>query len=383
MSLPEIRLKVRATGRHPWFYRKMIEKPASKLPAGGPVRVIDRDRRFVGTGFYNPRTELALRMLSRADTPDVDELLARLLTAACALREDVLGLPRVTTAYRLVHAEGDGVPGLVLDRLGDTIVGQLFSLAMQQRIERIGEQLLSRYPKTRLALLVDDTAREREGMDKQPPPAGHDTEIQEHGIRFLVQPGQGHKTGFFADQRDNRQLVRMLSRGRTVLDLCCHAGGFALAAALGGAKRVVAVDLDEAAVAATRANAQRNGARVEARHEDAFATLRNLTPGAHDLLILDPPKWISGKAELETGVGRYRDFNRLAFEKAAPGTVVVTCSCSGALSEDSFLRLLREAAAQAHRDVAVLAVRGAGPDHPVALECPETRYLKVVVAVCR
>lgn len=383
MGLPELVLKVRVQGRHPWFYRKMIRKPERPLRSGGAVQVVDRERRFVGVGFYNPRTELALRMLAREPVEDPGAYLVAALDRALDLREQILRLPEVTNAYRLVHAEGDGFPGLVLDRLGDTVVAQVFALCLMDHMEALGEHLLRRAPGTRLVLTVDEQAAEREGIERPPRSRPHTTEVVEHGVRYEVQPGHGHKTGFFADQRDNRLLVRELARGRRVLDLCCHAGGFALAAARGGARTVLAVDLDEAAVAQARGNAARNGLRYEVRHDDAFEVLRGVRPGAHDLIVLDPPKWAAGRGEVEQGLRRYADANRLALAALSAGGILVTCSCSGAVSEDAFLRMLRGAAAEAGRDARILAVRGAGPDHPVALECPETRYLKVVALEVR
>src|SRR5690606_12394350 len=203
-------------------------------------------------GFFNPRTDLALRMLAREDVADPDACLLGLLDAAIALREETLGLPAVTDGYRLVHGEGDGFPGLILDRLGRAIVAQVKSLAVQERLEPIGERLLERYAGARLVLTVDATAREREGLAAAPFVRPEATRVTEHGVRYDVEPGTGHKTGFFADQRDNRRLVGRLARGRRVLDLFCNGGGFALHAARGGARAVVAVDLDEAMVEATR-----------------------------------------------------------------------------------------------------------------------------------
>ncbi len=385
-TVPQLRrldLRIRVDGRHPWFFRKMVRKPETAIPAGSAVVVYDRDGSFVGTGFYNPRTDLALRMLDRANVDDSDARLGQLLDAAIELRESTLALPRITDGYRLVHAEGDGFPGLILDRLGDTLVAELYSLCMQQRIEAIGERLLARYPGSHLRLLVDPTARKREGMATVPPSRPHQTEVVEHGLRYLVEPGGGHKTGFFADQRDNRWHLRHLARDRRVLDLCCNAGGFALNAKRGGAKRVLAVDLDEVAAAQARANAKRNQLDVEVAHDDAFDLLRGVDTGSFDLIVLDPPKWASGKREVEAGLQRYGDLNRSALSKVARGGFIVTCSCSGALSEDRFLTMLRRAASAARRDVRVLRVAGAGPDHPVALECPETRYLKVVTLQVR
>lgn len=377
--LPEVHLAVRVSGRHPWFFRKMVRKPARPLPGGSPVRVVDRDGIFVGVGFYNSKSELALRMLARAEVDDVDAYLRTLLDRALTLRDDVLQLPRVTDAYRLVHAEGDGFPGLVLDRIGDALVAQVFTRCMLERIEPIGEALRTRFPKARLLLTADRDACEREGFAPPPPVRAQTTEVTEHGARFSVVPGHGHKTGFFADQRDNRQLVRGLARTRAVLDLCCHAGGFAVHAALGGAKRVLAVDLDEEAVALVRDNAARNRTRIETRHGDAFDVLRDVAPGAYDLIVLDPPKWIAGKGGIDAGAPRYVDLNREALRKLRPGGLLVSCSCSGALASDHFEALLRQAACDAAKDVRILYRRGAGPDHPVALECPETSYLKVRV----
>jgi 23S rRNA (cytosine1962-C5)-methyltransferase len=381
--LPELRLRIRVTGRHPQFYRKMIRKPDHPLPAGGAVFVRDKDGKPVGTGFYNPRTDLALRMLARGPVEDPTACLLARVDDACDLRDRRLDLPSVTDGYRLVHAEADGIPGLVLDRLGDTIVAQVHALYVMEHIEAIGEHLLRRYRGSRLALTIDAEATVREGIPKQPRVSGRPTTVTEHGIAYSVSPGTGHKTGFFADQRDNRQRVQQLAAGRDVLDLFCNAGGFALAAAAGQARRVHAVDLDEVAVAQAKANAAANGRRIRVEHGDAFAYLKAMAPGDHDLIVLDPPKWARGKGEVEAGIQRYLDLNRLAFAGLQPGGILVTCSCSGALSEGRFHGVLAEAAGRAGRDARILFSGGAGPDHPVALECPETRYLKVVILEVR
>jgi 23S rRNA (cytosine1962-C5)-methyltransferase len=381
--LPELRLKVRVHGRHPWFYRKMIQRPDPPLPAGSAVTVRDREGHLAGTGFYNPRAELALRMFAGEAVTDVPAHLVQALRTAVQLREETLNLPKITDAYRLVHAEGDGFPGLVLDKLGTAFVAQVASLGMLQQLEPLGEWLLAKYPESRLVLLQDKEWAEREGMEKLPRAAPVATRVREHGLFYAVQAGTGHKTGFFADQRDNRWLVRNLAKGRAVLDLCCNSGGFALNAAMGGATKVVAADLDEAMVAQTRDNAAANRLEVTAVHGDAFELLRDAQMGAHDLIVLDPPKWVHHKDEVEQGMQRYFDLNRLGLDKVARGGVVVTCSCSGSVSEEQFVRMLRDAAAAARRDVRVLHLRGAGADHPVALECPETRYLKVAVLQVR
>jgi 23S rRNA (cytosine1962-C5)-methyltransferase len=361
----------------------MVQKPKQTLPAGSVCTVVDRDQRPVGSGFYNPRSELALRMFAAHEVDDPGAHFVAALAAAAHLREQTLRLPEVASGYRLVHGEGDGFPGLLLDRLGGAFVAQVHSLGMLGLMEPLGEWLRRRHPDCRLLLQQDDEAVQREGMERLPRPTPVQVTVREHGIDYAVVAGSGHKTGFFADQRDNRLLVRQLARGRSVLDLCCNSGGFALNAAAGGARRVLAADLDEAMVAQTRANAAQNRLVLEAEHADAFDLLRSLRPGEHDLVILDPPKWIPSRAEFEGGLRRYADLNRLALEKVARGGLVVTCSCSGSLSEEQFLWMLRDAAAATRVDVRILALRGAGADHPVALECPETRYLKVAVLQVR
>ena len=381
--LHELTLKVRATGRHPWFYRKMVTKPNPPIPAGSICSVRDRDGRPCGSGFYNSRSELALRMFADHTITDPKKHFLEALERAVQLREQTLNLPAVTNAYRLIHAEADGFPGLILDKLGDAIVAQVASLGMRKQLEPLGEWLLQHYQNSKLILLQDKEWAEREGMGKVPHAHPIATVVHEHKINYAVQAGTGHKTGFFADQRDNRLLVRGLSKGRNVLDLCCNSGGFAMNAVAGGAKRVLAGDLDEVMVEHTQANATNNRLKMDVVHGDAFDMLRDAQQGAHDLIILDPPKWVANKAQIELGLSRYFDLNRLGLEKVARGGLVVTCSCSGSVSEESFVRMLRDAAAAARRDVRILHMRSAGADHPISLECPETRYLKVAILQVR
>lgn len=383
VPIPSVQLQVRVRGRHPWFFRKMIRKPEKPLPAGSVVHVRDKDRKLVGSGFYNPRTDLALRVFTGDAITDPQRHFENALRDALHLREDVLRLPEITNAYRVVHSEGDGFPGLILDRLGDAFVAQVHVLGTFLQMEPLGELLKERYKHCKLVLLQDADSASKEGMERIAPPQPVSVEVHEHGLRYAVQAGGGHKTGFFADQRDNRRLVRELAKGRSVLDLCCNSGGFALNARKGGAKSVLAADLDEEMVAQTKANAQRNQLDVKVEHADAFDLLRDVPEGRFDLVVLDPPKWVRNKDEMEQGLARYRDLNRLALQKTKKGGLVVTCSCSGSVDENAFVRMLDEAGAQAGRSARVLMLRGAGPDHPVALDCQQTRYLKVAVLQVR
>lgn len=361
----------------------MVRKPEKPIPAGSVVHVRDKDRKLVGSGFYNPRTDLALRLFSGQAITDPAAHFRAALDEALHLRERALGLPEVTNAYRVVHSEGDGFPGLILDRLGDAFVAQVHVLGTFLQMETLGERLRELHPRCKLVMLQDADSAQKEGMERIGAPSPVSVEVKEHGIRYAVQAGGGHKTGFFADQRDNRMLVRELARGRNVLDLCCNSGGFAMSAAAGGAKSVRAADLDEEMVAQTIDNAARNGLKMKVEHADAFDLLRDLQPDVHDLVVLDPPKWVKSRDEMEQGLARYRDLNRLALQKVKRGGLVVTCSCSGSVDEGSFLRMLDEASSHAGRSARVLMMRGAGPDHPVALDCPQTRYLKVAVLQVR
>ena len=378
MELPTIQLRIRVTGRHPRFFRKQVQKPERPIAAGSMVFVKDKAGRPVGTGFYNSRSQIALRMLERGRTPCGPERVLDLLDAAIDLREKTLGLGRRSDAYRLVHAEGDGLPALIIDKLGRAIVAQLASKAMERQIEAIGERLLERYPRAQLVLSVDADARRLEGLEMVDSGGRKAIELREEGLSYRVTPGGGHKTGFFCDQRENRVRLATLVKGRRVLDLCCNSGGFAMHAVQGGAKQVEAYDLDEEAVALARANVSANRLRCDVAQADAFEILRERPRGSFDACVLDPPKWVRGADDREQGLTRYLDLNRLAFEKLPSGGLLLTCSCSGSVSEDQFLAVLREAASRAKRDARVLAISGAGPDHPVALECPETRYLKAV-----
>jgi 23S rRNA (cytosine1962-C5)-methyltransferase len=378
--LPTLPLRIRVNGRHPRFFRRMVGRPDQRTEAGGLVRVVDRDGVFVGVGFFNPRTLLCLRLLTHDDEPVGERFFVRRLQAAVELRERGLSLPETGNAYRLVHGEGDGLPGLILDRLGDFLVAQVHALGILPFLEPMGVWLKGRYPGARLVLTVDDRARELEGIEGMAAPGPLQGELNEWGIAYRVRPGGGHKTGFFCDQRDNRRFFADRCRGRRVLDLCTNSGGFALVALRhGGASDVVGYDLDEAAVELARENARRNQLPARFEQGDLFTVLRDLQRGRFDCIVLDPPKWAAAPEQVEAAAARYRDANRLALQALDSGGHLLTCSCSGSLSEDRFLGLLRDAAALAGRDAQVLAVRGAGPDHPVALECPETRYLKAVL----
>jgi 23S rRNA (cytosine1962-C5)-methyltransferase len=350
---------------------------------GDLVRVLTREGRPVGFGFAHTRSQIALRVLSYDPEQVPDERwLAERVSEAARLREQTLGLPAVTNAWRWLHAEGDGVSGLVADRYADVVVVSLFSLGWWRRVEEVAAVLRAEGARA-VVVRADARVAEQEGIDLPPPTTSEEVEIHEHGLRFRVDCAGGHKTGFFLDQRDNRALVARLARGRRVFDGMTYTGGFALAAARGGAATVEGVDLDERAIEQAREHAVLNGLEARFRHGDVFDALRALAAGdpdeRPDLLVVDPAKWARDRRGLGAALARYGDLNRLALEAVRPGGLVFSHSCSGLVGEETFLGVLRDAALDVRRAVRFLYVGGAAADHPVAAAFPEGRYLKSVL----
>jgi 23S rRNA (cytosine1962-C5)-methyltransferase len=384
-ELPQVRMKIARRSSHPWIFQKMVEKPATRLPGGSVVDVLDRDGNFAGRGFYNGHSRIALRILTadRGEAIDAD-FFARRLDQAVALRREWLGLDAVTDAYRLVHSEGDGLSGLVVDRFGPVIVLEFFAAGMYRFRTVIQDVLERHYPGSRFYWFAEEHVQKQESFDCRAPEAPESHVIKEHGVRFRVAPGSKHKTGFFLDQRDNRRELAALCKGRAVLDLCCNTGGFAVyAKALGGAEEVVGVDVDEEVIALAKQNANLNQVRVRFVQADLFPWLRETLPNGQrfDVVVLDPAKQTRDREEVDLALRRYLDMNKLALQAVAPGGLFLTCSCTGLVGEADFLEMLRRAAWQAGRSVQVLRVSGAGPDHPYFVHVPEGRYLKA--AFCR
>jgi 23S rRNA (cytosine1962-C5)-methyltransferase len=360
----------------------MVEKPAGRLPGGSVVDILDRDGQWVGRGFYNGHSRIALRVLTTAVDEAIDAaFFARRLDRAIALRRDWLRLDAVTDAYRLVHSEGDSLSGLVVDRFGSTLVLEFFAAGMYRFRAVIREALAVHFPESRLYWFAEDHAQKQEAFDCRPPEAPPPATITEHGLRFRVAPGGKHKTGFFVDQRDNRKELAGFCAGRRVLDLCCNTGGFAVyAKALGGADEVIGVDLDEQALTLARHNANLNQVRVRFVQADLFSWLRDVLPRGQcfDVVVLDPSKQTRDREAVSYALKRYLDMNRLALQAVAPGGLFLTCSCTGLVREEDFLETLRRAAWQAGRTVQVLRIGGAAADHPFLVHVPEGRYLKAV-----
>jgi 23S rRNA (cytosine1962-C5)-methyltransferase len=380
--LPAVRLKIERRSSHPWVFQKMVERPAVKVPNGAVVDVLDRDGKWVGRGLYNAHSRIALRILTADPNEAIDAgWFAGKIGRAVELRRDLLKLDEVTDAYRVVHSEADGLSGLVVDRFGSTLVIEFFAAGMYKQREAIQAALSRHYPDARFYWFAEEHVGKQESFDcrsLEPPPP---FTITEHGVRFRVAPGSKHKTGFFADQRDNRQTLAGFCEGKRVLDLCCNTGGFAVyAKVLGRAAEVTGVDLDEQAIALAKQNANLNQVRVTFTQADIFAWLRDVLPSGNrfDVVVLDPAKMTRDRDAVDQALKKYLDMNRLALQAVAPGGVFLTCSCTGLVSEETFLDTIRRAAWQAGRAVQVFKVAGAGPDHPFLAHVQEGRYLKAV-----
>ncbi|WP_395680126.1 class I SAM-dependent rRNA methyltransferase [Dokdonella sp.] len=385
-ALPLITLKTERRSNHPWIFQKMVEKPDPKPRPGTIVDIVDREGNFAGRGFYNGHSRISLRVLTMNPDEPVDAaFFARKIGAAIALRRDQLKLDAVTDAYRLVHSEGDGLSGLVVDRFANTLVVEYFSAGMFKQRDLIKRCLLEQYPDADFYAFAEDHVQKQESFDCPIPSSPPPTVIHEHGVQFHAAPGTKHKTGFFADQRDNRKYLATFCEGKRVLDLCCNSGGFGIyAKTIGGASEVTGVDLDEEILEIAAKNAYLNKAKVRFVQADIFHWLRDAAANQakqFDVVILDPAKMTRDREQVIPALKKYLDMNKLALGAVKPGGIFLTCSCTGLVSEEQFLDMLRRAAFYANRTVQVLKVTGAGEDHPWMAHVPESRYLKA--AFCR
>lgn len=366
----------------PWIFGRQVDDRAGGPESGSLVEVYDAQDRFVGHGLYNRQSDIRVRLLSRGKKSDLRnprDFLLRVLSSADRLRRKTLDLEATTTAYRIAHAEGDDLPGLVVDRLGDALVCEHHALGFWRLRDDVEWALGQLYPGLPVVHRVPNSAAKAEGFEPEEGPRDVGTVVvRENEIEIPVRPGLGHKTGYFCDQRDNRLLVARLAEGADVLDMCTNSGGFALQAKRLGARTVRAVDLDEVVLEQAQAAAKRNRLDVEFVHADGFHVLRAVKGSRErpNVVVLDPHKLIRGRADDEEGLRRYHDWNTLALEAVRPGGLLATFSCSGALELPAFLGIVFQSARRAERGVRLLATLGAGPDHPQRPDFTRSRYLK-------
>lgn len=381
-TLPKVQLEKGLRPTHPWINGRMIKKPEGRIPPGTIVDVHGPKNEWIGRGFYNARARVGLRLLTTDPNEVIDEaFFARRLDQAINFRLKTLGLSTVTNAMRLVHSEGDELSGLVVDIYDQVVAIQYFSAGMFRVRDILHKLLLERFPGAHLYWFAEERVQKQESFDcwEQTPPEPN--VVHENGVKFRVAVGSAHKTGFFPDQRDNRLLLAELSKGKRVLDLCTHTGGFAVyAKAKGQAEHVLGVDLDPLALDIARENAALNGVEVAFEAADVYAWLRGAAERGdrYDVVILDPAKQTRSREEIDSALDQYVAMNRLAMQVVAPGGILLTCSCSGLITEDQFVEAVRRASVHANRSAQIFRLSGAAADHPFLATAPESRYLKAI-----
>jgi len=366
---------------HSWIFSNEIHDVLHGVEPGDVVRVVSASGRFLGIGHVSPNSLIAIRLLSRRQV-EIDRAFYR--QRLLAAEERRRWLYPGSSVYRLVFGEADLLPGLIVDRYDRHLVVQVLTRGMAQVEDVLLDILREIFQPASIVLRNDSPMRRLEGLflerrlalGELPDPLL----IELDGIRFVVAPLEGQKTGFYLDQRENRPRLRGLAHGKRVLDACCYEAAWGVYAARFGASEVVGVDVSEAALARARQNVQVNGLETPYRFvaRDIFDFL---TEGEEqfDAIILDPPAFIKSKAKLREGERGYLEINRLAMKLLPPGGVLVTCSCSHHLSRDRFQVLLGQAARLAKRRLRLLEACGQSRDHPVLMSMPETAYLKCFI----
>ena len=375
--------------RHPWVFSGAIERVDGSPAPGTTVELLSSSGAFLARAAYSPSSQIRARIWTFDDEPVVVDFFERRIQSAIRSRQAIVKNAN-TDAYRLIHAESDGLPGLIVDRYGDTLVTQFLSAGAEFWRQTIIDELVEISSLDNIYERSDADVRELEGLPARIGPAhGNPPEkclITENGLRFNVDLAAGHKTGFYLDQRQNRQRVRKLAEGREVLDCFCYTGGFSVNALAGGASTVLSVDASGEALELCGQNVLINELPIEQHvilEGDVFQLLRKFRDEARsfDMIILDPPKFAPTAAQAEKAARGYKDINLLAFKLLRPGGLLVTFSCSGGVDADLFQKIVAAAALDAGVQAQILEHMSQSPDHPVALNFPEGSYLKGLVCI--
>ncbi|TNF37627.1 MAG: class I SAM-dependent rRNA methyltransferase [Deltaproteobacteria bacterium] len=381
---------------HPWVFSGAIHRVKGDVgDTGGPCLVVDERGNALGSGFYNPHGRISVRMLEHRRSTDLvyeprpfPVLLRERLEAAMA-RRAMLGFPgEGTDAYRLVNAEGDLLPGLIVDVLGPVASVQLNARAMYEQRDLVAREVRAVTGADLVSLTVTETASRLEAIPVMGETYGTrgelvknaSVDVVEHGVRYRVNLETSQKTGFYVDQRENRKRFAELCGGQRVLDAYCYVGGFGISAALAGASRVTQVDSSKSAISQAQQNAELNAVddRVEAITVDAVNFLKDAQARGQqwDRIVCDPPKLAQGRGHVDEALKKYARINTLAMGALAPGGLMLTCSCSRHVSESDFARMLTEAGHRLRKTVQIYGQWSQPEDHPVLSVAPEGRYLK-------
>ena len=369
----------RVLGGHPWVFRSDIECEDGAAD-GLPVRVLTSAGRFLAMAVYNPRSQISLRILSRRDEPIDATFIRGRVRRALDYRRRFADL----NSCRLIFAESDGLPAVIADKFGDVIVLQILCLGMERFKGDIVDALAQELSPRGIYERNDVPVRELEGLSQQTGllfgEVPDRVEMQENGVRFLVDVKEGQKTGFFLDQKENRAAIAPFVSGMRVLDCFTHTGSFALHAAHYGAAEVTGVDISEHACACALENARLNGVEDRVRFEcaNAFDFLRahQTAKEQYDVVILDPPAFTKTRSAVEGALRGYKEINLRGMKLTRDGGFFITCSCSQHVTPDLFRGMLLEAQKDAHVQLRQIEWRTQGRDHPILLASPETQYLK-------
>ena len=387
-----------ARNGHPWVFADEIVKIDGSYENGDLVDVLNGKGKYIGTGFINDNSKIRIRIISMNANDKFDEaFFERRLRYAVDYRRTVMGAD--FNCCRLIFGEADFFPGLTIDRFGDILVAQVLSLGIELRKKMIfellckilresGEEIKGLYERNDVKIRILEGMEESTGFyPLEGFVAGScptETIITENGIKYHVDIAKGQKTGFFLDQKYNRQAVARISKGKKVLDCFTHTGAFALNAAMGGAASVTAVDISADAVAMTAANAKLNGLdnKVKALEANVFDLLTELDDKKshdYDFIILDPPAFTKSSSTVANAIRGYKEINLKAMKLLPRGGYLATCSCSHFMKEDLFIKMLHDAAADAAVSLRQVEIRQQSPDHPVLWNVPETFYLKFFI----
>jgi len=373
---------------HAWIFSGALQQPPRWVSTGEILDIKSATGQFVARGYYNPQTDIAIRILTRDIDEAIDlDFLRKRVRCAVELRQ--VFDPAQTNAYRLIHAEGDGLPGLVVDYYAGILVVQIHTAGMEHLRPLLIEALMLETGASGILMRNDGQARRREGLEVEEPVvvAGEVPEqivVVENGVRFTVDFWQGQKTGFFLDQRDKREALQKYVHGKRVLNCFSYTGGFSVYAALASEEaRVTSVDISESAIQIARQQFALNGLDTELHEfitEDVFSYLERSreTGEQFDVVVLDPPAFAKSQNARQQALKAYRRLNTLGMQVLKRGGILLSCSCSGVVGMDDLLGVLSQSAQRQRRPVQVLESYTHGVDHPMNLAMPETVYLKTV-----